>query len=309
MRVIITGGTGLIGRALAKNLAQQDGAEVILLSRSPEKADKLPQNVRAEKWDGRSANGWGHLAEGAAAIVNLAGAGIAGDGLIPSRWTKQRKAILIQSRVDAGKAVTEAITAATQKPQVLIQASAVGYYGTHDAEIITEEHPAGTDFLARAVCTPWEESTQSVEDQGVRRCIIRTGLVLDPNDGVLPLLALPVKLFVGGPMGSGRQQMPWIHIDDHIAAIRFLINRTDAQGPYNLNAPNPVTNADFVGTLGRVLGRPTVIPVPTFALNLALGEMAIIVTEGQRTVPERLLNDGFQFAYTDLETALRQLYA
>lgn len=308
MRVIITGGTGLIGRALAKSFAQE-GAEVILLSRSPEKSKNLPQNVRAEKWDGRSAAGWGHLADGAAAIINLAGAGIAGDGTIPSRWTKQRKAILIQSRVNAGKAVTEAITAAENKPAVLIQASAVGYYGTHDDKIITEDHPAGTDFLARSVCTPWEDSTESVEALGVRRCIIRTGLVLDADDGVLPLLALPVKLFVGGPMGSGRQQMPWIHIDDHIAAIRFLVNRTDAQGPYNLNAPNPVSNADFTKTLGRVLSRPTVIPVPTFALNLALGEMAMIVTEGQRTVPERLLDAGFQFAYTDLETALRQIYA
>lgn len=308
MRVIITGGTGLIGRALAKSLAQ-DGAEVILLSRSPEKAVNLPQNVRAVQWDGRSAAGWGDLVNGTEAIVNLAGAGIAGDGLIPSRWTKQRKAILIQSRVDAGRAVTEAVTAAEHKPAVLIQASAVGYYGPHDDEIITEGHPAGTDFLARSVCTPWEESTQVVETQGVRRCIIRTGLVLDTNDGVLPLLALPVRFFVGGTMGSGRQYMPWIHIDDQVSAIRFLINQSDAQGPYNLNAPNPVNNTNFTKTLGHVLGRPTVIPVPSFALKAILGEMATIVIEGQRTMPERLSDSGYQFAYTDLEAALRQLYA
>lgn len=306
MRVIITGGTGLIGRALTQSLAQ-DGHEVIVLTRNPEKAGEMPASATPVKWDARTAQGWGHLADGADAIVNLAGAGIAGDGFIPQRWSSQRKKVLRDSRLYSAAAVIEAIAAAAQKPSVLLQASAVGYYDVHtDNRDITETTPPGQGFLPE-LCVAWEASSAAAADYGVRRVVLRSGLVLSGDGGLLPRTALPFRFFVGGPMGSGQQWMPWIHIEDQVRAMRFLLENEEASGPYNLSAPAPVRNKAFGQAIGQALGRPAFLPVPAFALRLALGELAHTLLTGQRAVPQRLLAAGFQFHYTEINRAMQDL--
>jgi uncharacterized protein (TIGR01777 family) len=305
MRVIITGGTGLIGRALAADLAG-DSHEVIVLSRLPERATGLPAGVRAERWDARTADGWGALADGANAIVNLAGESISGQGFIPSRWTADLKGRVRESRLNAGRAVVQALEAATHKPHVVIQASAAGYYGAHGDEDVTEEAPAGGDWFGQ-VAVEWEASTAPVEAMGVRRVIIRSGVVFSVGGGALPRMLLPFRLFAGGPLGSGRQWFPWIHITDEVGAIRFLIKNQAASGPFNLTAPNLLTNAEFSQVAGRVLRRPAFVPVPAFALRLLFGEMSIVLLEGQRAIPRRLLDLGFNFRFGEAEAALRDL--
>ena len=308
MRIIITGGTGLIGKALAESLAT-DRHDVIVLSRSPEKAT-IPAGVRAERWDGRTASGWGALVEGADAVVNLAGESIGGENMVAlmtKRWTPERKQLVRSSRVSAGMAVKQAIEAAKQKPRVLIQASAVGYYGVHGDEEITEDTPAGGDALAK-ICLDWEAATADVEEIGVRRAVIRTaGVVMSTQGGALPFMLLPFKLFVGGPLGSGKQWFSWIHIRDQVRAIRFLIDDPDARGAFNVCAPNPLTNADLSRVIGRVMRRPSFLPVPAFAMRLLLGEKATLVLDGQRQMPKRLQQMGFQFRFPDVEVALRDL--
>ena len=306
MRVIITGGTGLIGKHLVASLVKDDH-EVIVLSRSPALAKGLPARVRVEGWDAKSAKGWGALADGADAIVNLAGASIAGESFFPTRWTPEYKKLIIDSRVNAGRAVVEAVEQAAQKPRVVIQSSAVGYYGPHGAEPITEETPPGSDFLAQ-VCVEWEKSTAAVEPMGVRRAVIRTGVVLSFDGGALLRLALPFKLFAGGPLGSGKQPFPWIHPDDETGAMRFLIDNDNASGAFNLSAPNPLTNAEFGRVLGKVMGRPSLMPVPGFAFNILFGEVATVVLDGQRVLPKRLLDMGYTFKFPEAEAALRDLY-
>lgn len=308
MRIIITGGTGLIGRALAKNLTAAKH-EVILLTRDPQWVVGMPEAARIVRWDGKTAQGWGELADGAGAIINLAGQSIAGESLSDiffTRWSKTYKASILNSRLNAGKAVTEAITAAKNKPALLLQASAVGFYGPRAAEPVDESTPAGSDFLAQ-VCQQWEQSTQSVESLGVRRVILRTGLVLAPKGGILPIMALPFRLFAGGPIGSGKQYIPWIHLQDEIGAIEFLLKHPQASGAYNLTAPQPLTNAEFGRALGRVLFRPAFIPTPAFALKLVLGEKATLVLDGQNAIPRRLLAEGYQFKFTDAHSALQDL--
>jgi len=301
MKVIITGGTGLIGSALAKSLTQENH-EVIVLSRSPKKARNLPPAVQVVAWDGQSAKGWGHLADGAEAIVNLAGESI-GDG----RWTAERKRRIRNSRLNAGLAGVEAIEAAENKPKVLIQSSAVGYYGPSNGREIAEDTAAGNDFLAQ-ICVEWEESTAAVEDMdGVRRVIIRSGVVLSTEGGAFPRMLLPFKMFAGGPIGSGKQGLSWIHLADQVAAIRFLIEHPDASGPFNLTAPNPLTNAQFGKALGKALHRPAIMPTPSFAMKLAFGEMSLVLLEGQQTVPQRLQELGFTFEFPKAEGALRDL--
>lgn len=299
MRVIITGGSGLIGRALTENLAK-DGHEVIVLSRHPEAVKNLPKGARAENWDGQSARDWGEFVEGADAIVNLAGTTIA------DRWSDAQKKAIRESRVNAGQAIVAAVKAAKKKPGVVIQSSAVGYYGPRGAEKITEEVSAGNDFLA-SVCKDWETSTADLDGLGIRRPIIRTGVVLDKNGGALPKLVLPIKMFVGGPLGGGKQYFPWIHLDDEVAAIRFLIENQQANGVYNLSAPQPLTNQEFTRLAGKVLGRPTFMPVPAFAMQVLFGEMSTLLLDGQRVVPQRLMKEGFQFKFADAEAALRDV--
>lgn len=305
MRIIITGGTGFIGRALAADLAGA-GYEVIVLSRDPARAAGLPGGVRAAQWDGRTAAGWGRLADSALAIVNLAGENLSGGGFPPARWTPERKDLIRRSRLDAGAAVTEAVAAAGTKPRVVIQSSGIGHYGARADKALTEADAPGADFLAR-LTVEWEASTAAVAAQGVRHVSVRTGVVLSPDEGALKQLLLPFKFYVGGPMGSGRQGFSWIHPADEVAAIRFLIESERASGPFNLCAPAPLSNAEFARVLGKVVGRPAWLPVPGFALRLALGEVAAMVLDGQRALPQRLLDLGFRFRYPDAESALRDL--
>ena len=301
MRIIITGGTGLIGRALAAELIPHDH-EVIVLSRRPERAASMPAGTHLEQWDGRTAYGWVHLVDGADAIVNLAGASIAG------LWTASRKGRIQDSRLNAGRAVLQAVRAAAAQPRVVIQASGVGYYGPHGDELITEETPPGGDFLGR-LAIAWEASTLPLEAEGVRHAIIRSGAVLSTAGGAFPPMLLQSRLFLGGPLGNGRQWLPWIHIVDEVRAIRFLIEteNASARGPFNLVSPNPLTNREFSRMLGRVLRRPAFLPVPALALRMLAGEMSTILVDGQRAIPSRLLDLGFAFHFPDAEPALRDL--
>ncbi len=300
MRVIITGGTGLIGSALAKGLLA-DGHEVIVLSRNPGSA-KIQPGVRIENWTACSGDGWSNLITSDTAIVNLAGAGI-GD----KRWSDERKKLILESRVNAGAAVVDAIEKAAEKPRVVIQSSAVGYYGTPGDQILTEDSPAGDDFQAD-VCKQWEDSTKTVEGMEVRRVVIRSGVVLSMDGGAFPRMLLPFKLMVGGPIGNGSHWFPWIHIDDEIKAIRFLIENEGAKGVFNVMAPNPLTNGDFTHEVGKIMQKPAVIPVPKLALQLMFGEMAIILIEGQRAIPKRLQEHNFEFVYPTVEPALKNLF-
>lgn len=305
MRILITGGTGLIGRALT-NAYTRGGHETIVLSRSPLRVKGLPDGARAVGWDGRSAAGWGELADGADALINLAGASLAGDNPLQLRWTAARKKVIEESRVNAGKAVVEAVSAAKNKPGVLVQASAVGYYGPLDDRPVSETQPPGSDFLAQ-VCQQWEAASAPVEAQGVRRLVLRLGVVLDKDNPAVTLLALPFRLFVGGPLGSGRQYFPWIHLDDVVGAVQTLVDDQQASGVYNLTAPGVVTNRTLSNTVGRVLGRPSWLPAPAFAMRLALGDSAVMVLEGQNAIPQHLQQQGYTFRYPQLEAALRDV--
>jgi len=262
--------------------------------------------VNATQWDGKTAEGWGALVEKADAVVNLAGESIAGKGLVPSRWTVDRKNRIRQSRLDAGNAVMDALESAAHLPSVLVQASAIGYYGVHGDEMLDENSPPGSDFLAQ-LCVDWEASTEQAEALGVRRVIIRTGLLLSTAGGVLPLLAMPFRFYAGGVVGSGKQYYSWIHVADEIAAIRFLIEADDTFGAYNLTAPQPVTAKEFARVIGKVLRKPARMPVPAFAMRAALGDVSNLALEGQRVLPKRLLDAGFEFRYAELEETLRNL--
>jgi hypothetical protein len=307
MRVIITGGTGLIGSTLSADLVG-DGHDVIALSRSPQKkAPTLPDAVQVVGWDARTAEGWGHLAEGADAIVNLAGANLAGTGFFPQRWTAERKRVIRDSRVNAGRAVVDAVENAEQKPRFVIQASGVGYYGDRGDEILDEEASPGDGFLAELAYKDWEPSTAPVEEMGVRRAIIRTGGVFSTEEGALPRLVLPFRLFVGGHIGSGDQWVSWIHIQDEVRAIRFLIEQEEARGAFNLVAPEPMTNAGLGRAIGQVMNRPAWIPLPGFAMKLAFGEVANVLLESQRAIPKRLLDLGFEFRFPEAKAALEDL--
>ena len=306
MRVLITGGTGLIGRALSEDLVSQ-GHEVIVLSRSPERASGFPDGVHVVGWDARTAEGWGHLADGAGAIVDLAGASIAGEGFFPSRWTEEQRRVIRESRLNSSRAVVEAVEQAERKPGVLVQASGVGYYGYRGDELLTEEAAPGDDWAARFTAEEWEPSSAPVEEMGVRRVIARTGVVLSVEEGALPRLLLPFRLFVGGPMGSGKQWYSWISLQDEARALRFLIETEEARGAFNLTAPNPVTNGELAKLIGKVMGRPSIIPVPGFALRLAFGEVAEVVLQGQRAIPQRLLDLGFEFDFPTAEASLQDM--
>jgi uncharacterized protein (TIGR01777 family) len=302
MRVLITGGTGLIGGTLTRELGEA-GHEVVVLTRDPAKA-RPTRGVRAVAWDAATPGGWGELVDAGTAIVNLAGESI-GEG----RWTAEKKRRIRESRVKASEAVAAAIAAAIAagraKPRVLLQGSAVGFYGPRGQEKVTEADPPGDDFLAR-VCRDWEAATAGVEALGVRRALLRTGVVL-AHEGALPKMVLPFKMFAGGPVGDGRQGFPWIHLADEVGAIRFLLDHDQANGPFNLTAPNPVSNRELARALGRVLHRPSFLPAPGFALRAVLGEISEMLLGGQYAVPKHLLELGYRFRFPQIEDALRDL--
>lgn len=303
MIVIITGATGFIGRALCKELIEA-GHEVIALSRNANKArELLGDKVTNVQWDGKSSLGWERYAEGAGALVNLAG-----ESISSGRWTQSKKTGILQSRLDAGKAVVEAISNAKAKPKVVIQASGIGYYGSRSDEVIDESSSPGKGFLAE-VAQKWEASTKPVESMGVRQIVVRTGVVLGSDGGALPRLLTPFRLFIGGPLGSGKQYFPWIHLRDEVRAIRFLIEQESLPGVFNLAAPESLSQKEFCRTLGQVMKRPSWFPVPSFVLRMIFGEMAKeVLLSGQRAVPKRLLDAGYKFSHPDAESALKDIF-
>ena len=300
MRVMITGGTGLIGRSLAARLAGQ-GYEVIVLSRDPARAAMLfrqqgLKHMQTAGWDGWTAEGWGGLLSQESALVNLAGASPA-----HWRWTRAYRARILESRLRAGEAVMQAIER-SGPPGVLIQASAAGYYGDRGEEILTEQSPPGQGFRAE-VCRIWEASTAEVD---CRRCVLRTGIVLDTQAGALPPLLLFARM-LGCRLGDGQQWIPWMHTSDVARAMQVLIERPALCGAFNLCAPDVVTNRDFIRTAQRALKRFPVFPIPAFALRVLLGELSSAVLDSQRVVPQRLMDAGFQCEYPQLEQALHHL--
>ena len=298
MYITLIGGSGLIGRALTKELGYFDDNVTILSRRS--RPDGLPERIKWANWDGKDVEALQKLLLVQDAVVNLAGESI-GKG----RWTPARKEELLHSRLDPTQAIVAAMKGMKQPPRVLVQASAVGIYPSGEA-IMDERGPVGHDFLA-SLAQSWEAASQPVEDVGVRRVIIRSGVVLSKDGGVLSQLTLPFKYFVGGPIGSGKQYLPWIHIDDEIGAIRFLLHNENARGIYNLNAPEIVRNAEMGKMLARVMKRPYWMPVPGFMLRLVLGEMSTLVLDGQHVFPVRIVKEGYSFRYYHLEPALRDL--
>ncbi len=303
-RVAITGGTGLIGRALSQYLAERGVVEQRILTRNPQRRLALPPGARLVPW--RAApDALAEVLQGVDAVVHMAGANVA-----QRRWTEAYKAEIYRSRVETGRALAQALAAMpeAQRPRVFVQMSAVGYYGDRGDAILTEDQPPGQDFLAR-LCVDWEAATQSVQDLGMRWLATRTGIVLSREGGALPRMALPIRWFVGGPLADGQFYMPWIHIVDQVRAMAFLMNHPEARGPFNLTAPEPVTNEAFTRALARVLRRPARFRVPRWALRLALGEMADAMLASLRAVPKRLLDLGFTFRFPDLASALQDLFA
>lgn len=305
-KIIITGGSGLIGRALVEEF-NSHAYEVFVLSRRPQAITGMPDAVRIVGWDESNAAGRHSIWEEARAVINLAGENIAGEEFFSLRWTQKRKQAILQSRLAAGEAVTQALQNAIHKPDVFVQASAVGYYGSQRGGVVCDEStPPGDDFLA-GVCQAWEASTAILETMGVRRIVVRIGIVLSRDGGALPRQSLPFRFFVGGPIGDGKQSVSWIHIADVAGAIRFLVESGHCRGVYNLTAPQSLSNAEYSLALGKSLHRPSLIPVPAFVLRLFFGEAASMLLEGQRAIPKRLLEDGFHFRYPTIKEALFNL--
>ncbi len=295
MKIAITGSSGLVGTELTKTL-RSDGHEVLRLVR------RTPRTADEHRWDPSHGELAASVLADVDAVVNLAGVGI-GD----KRWTESYKREVVQSRVDSTRTVSQALADAAaadpSRPRVLLSASAVGYYGDGGDTVLDETSPAGTDFLAD-VCQQWEAATEPAQHDGIRVAHLRTGLVLG-RGGLMAKLKPLFSLGVGGKMGSGDQWWPWISLRDEVDAIRFLLT-ADVSGPVVLAGPEPVTNATFADTLGRVLHRPTIIPVPGFALSIVLGEFAGVgVLAGQRALPRVLMDAGFTFTHGDVESALR----
>ena len=299
MRIVIAGGSGFLGRPLAATLARQQHEVVVLTRRN---TAGLPAGYVSWTPDGTTGP-WAGRLEAADAIINLAGASIAG-----RRWTAARKQELRDSRLLATRSLVAALRAAAPRRRVFVHGTGIGYYGSCGTEEIAEDHAPGGDFLGQ-LGVAWEAEGNAARDTGVRVVVLRFGLVLAPEGGVLGRMLLPFRLGLGGPFGSGEQYMPWIHRRDWIDLVRWSLITTAAEGPFNATAPQPVTNREFTRTLAKVLGRPHVLRVPASALRLALGELADALLTGQRAVPKRALDMGFHFRYPSLEPALRDLLA
>jgi len=300
MKVLIAGGSGFLGTHLTRGLLA-DGHRVWVLSRELDRKRFLP-GVQAVAWDGESPAGWGHLAGEVDAIVNLTGATL---GRWP--WTASRKRGFVASRVKPARAITQAIQAAATRPRVLLQNSGGGYYGPHGTEPVTEATLPGGDFSAR-LCLEWEAASKPVEQLGVRRVVTRTGIVISRDAAILRLMALPTRLLFGGRFGNGKQGLSWIHLEDEIRAFRFLLQHDEAQGAYNLAAPNPISNFDFMRAVARALQRPYWFHTPAFLLRLLLGEMSTLLLDGWFLEPVRLLETGFKFDFETVDSALRNMW-
>jgi uncharacterized protein len=298
MRVVISGATGLVGKALTQSL-QADGHTVAKFARPGEQ--KNPGDV---DWNPASALVDVAALEGCDAVVNLSGAGIAA-----KRWTDDRKKVLRSSRIDSTRVLIEALSRLNRKPSVFVSASAVGFYGNRGDEVLTEAAAHGKDFLS-ILARSWEAEAHRAEILGIRTVIARFGIILSKDAGSLPEMMRPVKLGVGGRMGSGKQWISWVALDDVVRILHRAIDDVSWRGPVNIASPNPERNADFVKILASVLHRPAVVPAPAFALRIILGEMAdALLLSSQRARPEFLQKAGFTFRHENLEDALHDLLA
>jgi uncharacterized protein (TIGR01777 family) len=302
MRIVIAGGSGFLGSALATHLAS-DGHDLTILTRQKSDTRSTGGRIRYEAWlpDGRSGP-WARAVEQADAVINLSGESIAG-----KRWSASQKQKILDSRLLATRSLTAAIRESANRPRVFISGSAVGYYGDRGDETLTEASAPGSDFLAD-VCRQWEAAANSVADI-TRVVVMRTGIVLDRRGGALPKMLPPFFMFAGGPIGSGRQYMPWIHKEDWVRLTSFALANESIHGATNATGPQPVTNKEFASALGRALKRPSFMPAPGFALRLALGEMAdALLLSGQRALPVRAADAGFTFRFSNVDDALADIF-
>lgn len=308
MKFVIAGGTGFLGNALAWAWAEE-GHDVRILTRS-----LAPGEVRHEPGTGSpgiSRVGWrpdgtiGALAaeiDGATAVVNLAGESIA-----KGRWNAARKEAIRESRLLPTRSLAAALAAAPVPPRVFLSASGVGYYGDRGTEMLSEDAAAGDDFMAH-ICVDWEAMARTAARSAMRVVLLRTGLVLEKSGGVLPEMARPFRFFVGGPLGSGRQYMSWVHRLDWLEMVRWIVETPGIVGPVNVTAPHPVTSREFAGALGRSLRRPALLPAPRFAMRLVMGEVVETALASQRAVPGVALSHGYHFRYPEIDIALRGIY-
>lgn len=296
MRLVVTGATGFIGTALCAALLEHGHALTLFTRGSPRNANTGTK--RWLHWTPGTLRDWDASIDGVDGVINLAGEPIA-----EKKWSHTQRRRIEKSRIDATQCLVQACAKAKQRPQFLLNASAVGYYGPRGDDIVTEEAPPGDDFLG-LLCQAWEAEAQKAEELGMRAVRLRTGIVLGPGGGALAKMAEPFKFYMGGPLGSGKQWMSWIQLEDLIRLILLLIDNPLAQGPFNATAPNPVQNKEFSTTLGKVIHRPSWVPVPAFLLKLALGEMAEMLLTGQRAVPAAAEKLGFKFRYPELGEAL-----
>ena len=295
MNVLIAGGSGFIGTALSKSL-EQDGHNAFILTRGN------PQNPNQIQWDGKTTTGWGERVNEMDAIVNLTGF-----GLEHWPWTKHQKQKFIDSRVIPGLALASAIKEASRRPSVFVQTSGINRYGLRNETIADESTPPASDFLAQQTVA-WEDATKSVEGLGLRRVITRNAVVVARRGGLFPLMALPVKLYFGGKFGDGKQATPWIHIDDQINGIKFLLENKNAYGPFNFIAPTPTSNADFMRIIAEELHRPYWFHLPALLLRIPLGEMSVLLTKGSFSQPKRLLELGYKFQFPTLQLAVKDIF-
>ncbi|HZN44510.1 MAG TPA: TIGR01777 family oxidoreductase [Nitrospiraceae bacterium] len=301
MRIIVTGGTGFIGHALVQTLLQ-NGHAVTVLTRRACPAQNLLGNTKVVEWNPMASGSWEQEFSGVDAVINLAGEPIA-DG----RWTESRKHSMTQSRIDATKAIVEALRAYSTRPCTLINASGIGYYGTSNGISIYETVGAGNDFLAD-LCVKWEGEARRAEDFGVRVVRLRFGMVLENDGGALAKMVLPFRLFLGGPIMPGTQWVSWIHRQDVIGLVQWALSHLNVTGAVNAVSPDPVTMRTFCRTIGQVLNRPSWLPVPQFILRAGLGELGTVMTTGQRVLPQAALQGGYTFFYPTLEPALRAVF-
>ncbi|MFO7530603.1 MAG: TIGR01777 family oxidoreductase [Marinobacter sp.] len=293
-RILITGGTGFIGKELCPRLLER-GDQLSVYSRQP------PENVKAICGRVKAVNDLDYLRSGPGfdAVINLAGEGIA-----DKRWSASRKQALRDSRIQLTERLLDVIRSCEQSPEVVVSGSAVGFYGDQGPAIVTEDTTPRDEFTHR-LCNDWEKAAMALAGENTRVCLSRTGVVAGPGGGFLQRMLLPFRLGLGGRLGSGEQYMPWVHRTDVVNALLWMLDTETAQGPYNVVSPNPVTNAEFTRTLGKVLHRPTPFPAPGPVLKVALGEMSRLLLTGQNARPARLLDEGFEFLFEDLESALK----
>jgi uncharacterized protein len=294
MRVLIAGGRGFLGTALKRTLISR-GHTVKVLTRSK------GHDEDSVMWDGKQAGTWTEVLQQTDAVVNACGY-----GLEHWPWTASRRRQFLDSRVVPGLVLARAIHDAQPRPRVLIQFSGINRYGLSGESIADEATPAAADFLAQ-LTIPWENSTSSVEDLGVRRIIARNAIVLDRQSGLFPLMSLPARLFVGGRLGGGGQIVPWIHVADHVRVLVFLLESEGAAGAYNLVAPRPSSNMEFMRAVCAALSRPYWLHIPSVLMRLSLGDMADLVLQGRASAPRRLLEAGFDFTFSEIDSAARDL--